>query len=62
MMRRQFSQWCGIVVCILLGAVATPAIVRAQSDTTPPVLQSFSFTPTAIDTDAGAQTLRPLHT
>ena len=26
-------------------------------DTTPPALQSFSFTPTAIDTDAGAQSV-----
>ena len=56
MTRRQFSQLCIVVVCILIGSTVRPPTVCAQGqDTTPPALQDFSFSPTAIDTTSGEQ-------
>ncbi|HKZ79572.1 MAG TPA: hypothetical protein VJ124_14950 [Pyrinomonadaceae bacterium] len=43
------------LIALLASVLVTPAIALGQSDTTPPTLVSFSFTPSAIDTTAAQQ-------
>ena len=43
------------VILLAVPVIAAPANLSAQSDTTPPQLVSFSFTPTSVDVSGGAQ-------
>ena len=47
-----------VAVLFALLLLTTPAVASAQtSDTTPPTLVSFGFTPSSIDVTGGPQTL-----
>jgi len=52
-------KFTGVLLAVLIpfSLILFTTSLRAVQDVTAPVLQSFSFTPTAIDTDSGAQTV-----
>src|SRR5580704_7194893 len=58
MTRQDFTRWCVATIFVFFLGLTVTEIVGAQSqDVTPPVLQGFSFSPTAIDTTTGAQSV-----
>jgi hypothetical protein len=53
-MLRRLLNFAGVIACVFL---ITQIPLAAQVDTTPPVLTTFSFTPTTIDTTSGPATV-----